>query len=265
MRKLQPRAPKNQRIRGLRGTGLGRWGAAWGWVCLLGCQPPLSFPPPASISPGAGLPATSPTIAVAPSPARSLHRVPELAQRPSRNDLWQFSAPVRDWKYLVIHHTATNSGNVEVIDAAHRQKKDRQGNPWLGIGYHFVIGNGNGMDDGAIESTFRWRGQMPGAHAGSAEHNSSGIGICLVGNFEEAAPTRAQLAAVHRLTQALADRYSLSGRDVIGHSDVKSTACPGKLFPLAEIQSAITHRQSQTRQQMVEAAAFRPAQESMTP
>jgi len=62
----------------------------------------------------------------------------------------------RHWKYIVFHHTATSSGDLASIDEEHRQRKDSQGKPWLGIGYHFLIGNGDGMADGLIEPTFRW-------------------------------------------------------------------------------------------------------------
>ena len=78
-------------------------------------------------------------------------------------------------------------------------RKDAQGNPWLGIGYHFVIGNGRGMEDGQVEPTFRWKQQLAGAHAGQRRHNESGIGICLIGNFDEAPPTAKQLSALKEL------------------------------------------------------------------
>ena len=107
-------------------------------------------------------------------------------------DPWKPSVPPRNWTWIVIHHTASSHGSVESIHAAHLQRRDRNGNPWRGIGYHFVIGNGNGMEDGEIEPTFRWRQQLPGAHAGEDEHNQHGIGIALVGNFELGPPTPAK-------------------------------------------------------------------------
>jgi N-acetyl-anhydromuramyl-L-alanine amidase AmpD len=118
----------------------------------------------------------------------------------------------------VIHHTATSRGSVESIHEAHLQRKDKVGNAWLGIGYHFVIGNGNGMVDGAIESTFRWREQLHGAHAGGSEHNQHGIGIALVGNFEEEPPSPAQLAATKRLVAALKSEYRIKSDQVVAHT-----------------------------------------------
>jgi len=144
----------------------------------------------------------------------------------------------REWRYIVLHHTATDRGDVASIDAEHRRQFDRDGKPWLGIGYHFVIGNGHPMPDGQVEPTFRWREQLHGAHAGEAEHNDLGIGICLVGNFEAAAPTPLQVKACRQLVSVLAEEYDIAPENVVGHSDVKATACPGRLFPLEQMIAA---------------------------
>lgn len=139
----------------------------------------------------------------------------------------------------MIHHTASETGSVESIHEEHLKRKDKSGNHWMGIGYHFVIGNGKGMTDGEAEPTFRWKTQIQGAHAGSAdpEYNQLGIGICLVGNFENTAPTAGQLRAVKELVQTLKAEYKISTKNVVGHSDVRSggTACPGKLFPMSDV------------------------------
>lgn len=149
---------------------------------------------------------------------------------------WTPDAKSRNWIYVVIHHSATASGSVESIHNNHRLRKDQQGLPWLGIGYHFVIGNGSGMEDGNVEATFRWKQQIHGAHSGSAVHNANGIGICLIGNFQDQAPTKKQLAAVTKLVGQLAKQYKIPSRLVIGHNTVKPTSCPGKLFPLQDVK-----------------------------
>jgi N-acetyl-anhydromuramyl-L-alanine amidase AmpD len=91
------------------------------------------------------------------------------------------------------------------------------------------------MGDGEIEPTFRWRQQLQGAHAGEDEHNQHGIGIAVVGNFESGAPSAAQIAAVRRLTHVLRVRYDIQPTNIIRHSEIKATACPGKYFPMDEI------------------------------
>jgi hypothetical protein len=204
-----------------------------GGLILVGCaQAPLLPPPTASIPQPAGLGVSrmAPQIAT-PGVAASL-------PRPAGN-LWRPAVAARDWKHVVIHHTATGSGSVESINAAHMKNKDKSGNPWLGIGYHFVIGNGDGMPDGAIEPTFRWRTQIQGAHAGSTnkDYNERGIGICLVGNFEKSPPTAAQRRSVRLLVQTLRAEYRIPASSVVGHRDIRasSTECPGKFFPMSEV------------------------------
>jgi len=144
--------------------------------------------------------------------------------------------PPRDWQTIVLHHSATEGGNIDSIDAVHRQHKDSAGNPWLGIGYHFVVGNGHatagqGMGDGEVQPTFRWQQQLAGAHAGRREQNEQGIGICLIGNFERAAPTDKQLASLTALLKTLIARYDIAPARVLRHQDVHATLCPGRLFP----------------------------------
>ena len=148
-----------------------------------------------------------------------------------RPPLVEPSVPSRDWKSIVLHHSATTGGNVASIDRVHRQQKDSAGKLWLGIGYHFVVGNGQSMGDGEIQPTFRWLEQLPGAHAGQQPLNQSGIGICLIGNFDEVAPTAKQVAAVRGLMGALAERYAIPRERMLRHLDVQATLCPGRLFP----------------------------------
>lgn len=136
------------------------------------------------------------------------------------------------WKYIVLHHSGTSTGSLRSIHQQHLQRKDSNGNPWKGIGYHFVIGNGRGMPDGTVEATFRWTQQLHGAHAGHALYNSRGIGICVIGNFEQTPPTKAQLSSLRNLLTQLAQQHRISPANIVGHSTFRKTACPGKHFPL---------------------------------
>jgi len=199
---------------------------------ITGCTQRTSLPPVTINSP-TPIP-QHPAQVAKPAPHTPLFTTPPMVAIEPKNP-WKPDGELRDWKYIVIHHTASTTGSVESIHELHSKKKDKSGNTWLGIGYHFVIGNGNGMPDGAIEPTFRWREQMHGAHAGDNKYNQKGIGICLVGNFEKAPPTEAQLAAVKELVGTLKAEYKIAGENIQGHRDVKATACPGKYFPMSEV------------------------------
>ncbi|MGB2755139.1 MAG: peptidoglycan recognition family protein [Phycisphaerae bacterium] len=141
-------------------------------------------------------------------------------------------APVRNWKYLVIHHSATRSATLEAIDRWHRETLHTDD-----AGYHFVINNGRatGTRNGEILATPRWANQRAGAHcrvAGHPEFNAQGIGICLVGHFNREQPTAAQMASLEALVAALAARYHIPLERVVGHGELKNTECPGTLFPM---------------------------------
>ncbi len=102
-------------------------------------------------------------------------------------------------------------------------------------GYRFVITNGGGGADGAVEVGGRWLCQKWGSHTGGTpdnDYNNRGIGICLVGDWSARLPTSAQLASLRKLVIYLARTYHISLRDVIGHRDAPGakTACPGDAF-----------------------------------
>src|SRR6185295_19213243 len=93
--------------------------------------------------------------------------------------------------------------------------------------------------DGLIETGPRWRRQEVGAHAHSTQYNETGIGICLVGNFDLKPPTAAQLRSAKALVAELCRRYKIPATAVVGHSHIReggSTSCPGALFPMKEMQ-----------------------------
>ena len=205
---------------------------------VIGCIQPGYIPPPGAIPYTPGELSSNLFSRPAAPPAVNGHSVTPSLADPGESFPWPPASPLRGWRYIVLHHTASDSGNVESIHAAHQQRTDGEGNNWRGIGYHFVIGNGHGMPDGQIEPTFRWHEQIGGAHAGIGEYNEFGVGICLVGNFEEGPPTPAQLAAVKRLVGALKGRCGIETSAVLRHGDLKATACPGKFFPHDEVATA---------------------------
>ena len=135
------------------------------------------------------------------------------------------------WKYIVVHHSATPSGSAASFDKFHRNKRgwDR------GLGYHFVIGNGHGSRNGLVETGHRWTGQIDGAHAGSAEYNQHGIGVCLVGDFEAGSPTKDQMESLAELVAELQGLCDIPSENVILHRHMRDTQCPGSGFPYYEL------------------------------
>ena len=178
------------------------------------------------------------------SAARGLSATSGETEGKDGKQSWMADIDEADWDYIIIHHSGTESGSLESIHNQHLQRRDAEGNRWLGIGYHFLIGNGQGMPDGTVQATFRWKEQIHGAHSGDAIFNARGIGICVIGNFENAPPSKAQLKSLKALVKALAVRHRITPENFMGHRSVKATACPGKHFPLNEIRQVISKTRS---------------------
>jgi hypothetical protein len=142
------------------------------------------------------------------------------------------------WTEIVLHHSGAESGNAAAFDAYHRNV-----NHWDELGYHFVIGNGQGSPDGAIEVGPRWRKQKHGAHCKTPNNhfNDHGIGICLVGNFDRTYPTAAQRASLNRLLTFLTAHCHIPVTRITTHKDVThKTACPGKHLNLAAVRQQVS-------------------------
>jgi N-acetylmuramoyl-L-alanine amidase len=143
------------------------------------------------------------------------------------------------WRYIVIHHSVTESGDATSLDVIHRRRGfDR------GLGYHFVIDNGTDTrGDGQIEASPRWIKQMDGAHCNMGGMNECGIGICLVGDFTNERPTPQQMDSLVLLVNTLRRYYRIPLNHVIRHKDVpgKNTECPGNSFPWAEFINRLRH------------------------
>ena len=181
--------------------------------------------------------AAKPRVVIADLPLESILEAParpaapkHIAKRPVRDkgafpQSWTPAALQRPWQWIVIHHSASESGSAATFDRSHRARG------WDELGYHFVITNGRGGDDGSVEVGSRWTKQKWGAHCKTPDnrYNDFGVGICLVGDFSKGQPTAAQLASLRRLTGFLADRYGIDPANVIGHRDAPgtATACPG--------------------------------------
>ncbi len=145
--------------------------------------------------------------------------------------------PNSRWKYIVIHHTATDVGKAYLINRSHLDRGF-----WNGLGYHFLIDNGTlGKGDGQIEVAPRWIKQQSGAHCNTAGMNEKGIGIALVGNFNDELPTTNQLQSLTHLLKTLSDYYHIPAANIIGHRDApgSATECPGKRFPMASVRQCV--------------------------
>lgn len=153
-------------------------------------------------------------------------------------------------KFLLVHHTAS-SNTVPDPRAIIRQTYAFHTGPqkrWPDICYHFMIG-----PDGSIWETRA--GSLAGPVVADATGGNQGYAqlVCLIGDFENQAPTAAAQESLMRMLIFLADRYdvdtdpaatttfvsrgsnkyragsTINTATVSGHRDVTYTACPGAI------------------------------------
>ncbi len=172
-----------------------------------------------------------------PTPVRGfpLTAISEVGPEVSEDPIFKGVDP--KWDGIVIHHLGDPFGTPESI---HRQHLSWG---YQGLGYHFVIGNGNGLGDGEVHVGYRWAGQLPGAHVvGDAgrQHNERSIGICLVGNGDNQPFTELQIRHLNRLVQRLQRELQIPRDQVVLHREVaQGVTSPGALFPVAAFQSEL--------------------------
>jgi LysM repeat protein len=138
------------------------------------------------------------------------------------------------WRWIVGHHSGIARGNAARYDRAHREDRHMAN----GLAYHFVIGNGVDSGNGEVEIGGRWKQQIQGGHVRSHQVNLAGIGICMVGNFQETRPSTQQMDAFVELVSYL--KNDLLGSSAVRFSvhreiDRNHTVCPGKNFPIKEM------------------------------
>jgi len=140
------------------------------------------------------------------------------------------------WQAIVIDHSGTPGGTPASIARQHKARH------LSGLGYHFVIGNGAGIDDGQLHVGYRWLDQLPGAHTGGPDgdwYNRHAIGICLIGDGDRSQFTRAQITRLAQLVASLMQELGIPDDRIVLHRSVAPTTAPGALFPEAEFRELV--------------------------
>jgi N-acetylmuramoyl-L-alanine amidase len=110
---------------------------------------------------------------------------------------------------IIVHHTAVDASLEQL-----RRSVQRRG--YSDIPYHFVV-----MPDGSVHATRPL--ERMGAHCKG--HNADSVGVALMGNLDRVPPTEAQVAALARLIADLRRKWDVP---VLGHGELRNTACPGR-------------------------------------
>lgn len=113
---------------------------------------------------------------------------------------------------IAVHHSASPaSTRLEDIRTWHVGERE-----WDDVGYHFVV-----------EATCVRLGRplwLMGSHVFG--HNSTTIGVCIVGDFTQGEPGVRQRRLAVALLADLCGWFSLEPNDIVGHFELADTECP---------------------------------------
>ena len=140
-------------------------------------------------------------------------------------------------EWIVIHHSATRDSGTVSWDAIKRYHMEVNG--WQDIGYHYGVE----LVGDSYVVLFGRQPTVAGAHSKELNFNNKSLGVCLVGNFDEAPPPAEQLKAAAWIVKILMRTFGIPVERVIGHRDVGLMAgfdwklgpqvyksCPGSQF-----------------------------------
>jgi len=138
----------------------------------------------------------------------------------------------RRWRWIVVHHTASDVGNLAYFRDLHQRERG-----WPDIAYHFLINNGTaGTAAGQIEESDLWKRREGNYSTKVHTVNEFGIAIVLVGNFEKHRVPELQMESLLHLLLRLKREYGIPLDHIVGHRELWNTACPGKYLNMADVR-----------------------------
>lgn len=172
----------------------------------------------------------------------------------------------RDWKGIVIHHSASSDGQTRdwpgivryhtsyridfhIVEYAEftRRKAANEGKyfeePWRDVGYNGGVEIVQGVATYAPGRPLH----MAGAHAyvagGARNFNNDHIGLCAIGNFEATAPGAGIWKKMLEVCKEYMVAFNIAADDVIGHREVydrlgvpRQKSCPGKYWSMTNFR-----------------------------
>ncbi|OGS14397.1 MAG: hypothetical protein A2234_11125 [Elusimicrobia bacterium RIFOXYA2_FULL_58_8] len=170
-------------------------------------------------------------------PAASLYLPPDAPFTVVRRAQWQAAPPREPYtqhapRYFTLHHTQAHyPGTYEeaVAEIQFIQDFHQTGRGWNDIGYHFLIDPLGNIFEGRPLN-------VVGAH--TKGHNTSNVGISMMGSFHPPASHLLTAAAVNSFAPVgtyLKDTYTVNKSSFYAHRDLQKTDCPGDdLYPKME-------------------------------
>jgi len=141
------------------------------------------------------------------------------------------------WRYIVVHHTASDAGNLEYYRQIHTEERG-----WPDIAYHFVINNGaSNTVPGQVEESGLWQSRSGGYSTKITYINTFGIAVVMVGNLERHPPSILQYQSLVKLLVNLSKKYNIPPERIIGHRELQQTKCPGRHLDMVKVREDVAN------------------------
>lgn len=149
-----------------------------------------------------------------------------------------FDSSVRQWKGIVVHHSATKDGVASDWEAIRNWHTGKTGSdnpadknynkyrikPMRDIGYEFGLEKVNGRLEYKVGRPL----SMDGGH--TVGMNTSCVGICVIGNFDLMEPSIQHYFMTACLCRELMRKFDMPEISVYAHREFAKKSCPGRLF-----------------------------------
>ena len=136
--------------------------------------------------------------------------------------------PLKKVNFIAVHHSQRKIDSVKRIRDLHIKI-----NKWEDIGYHYLIDKKDKIHVGRSE-------KFIGAHVFG--HNKNSVGICLIGNFDEEKPTKAQIRTLIKFLKNKIKKFKIPIKNILGHREFSGVTktCPGKFVDMGKIREIIS-------------------------
>ena len=140
---------------------------------------------------------------------------------------------MREITRIVLHHTA--SKDTARLDTPSIRRFHTEGNGWGDIGYHYIVEKVGDTWEAVVGRPLH----IQGAHVRG--HNSDSIGVAVVGDFEQQAPSPEMYEVlINRIIIPLKTLFP--DAEITAHGRLANTKCPGRYFNLEKVQKAVSHK-----------------------
>ncbi len=117
------------------------------------------------------------------------------------------------WSGIEISYSGTRSGNLQQLTSYNGLSDSKD------LNYHFCVYNGNGGNDGQIQSTEKWQNQHSAPGSIQWSGSDQAIRICVVADGRNIRPTDCQIKRIDVLVDELCKKFNIKSDSIFYPND----------------------------------------------